>query len=220
MPDVGDQITATLLVDPYDASTRATLTTTRPDGEVRAPTASTTDGGRTWSAPVELDLAGTWVLKWTVTGMGSSVEYEEIGVGPGLTFADPDLRVFASTTDLANFLRAAPPPGAAKLLEDASRRMEGILLTAVYATDERGMPSDPVQRRAIADATCAIVEWWVESGGDPLGVEGEWASASAGGVSVSRNPGATLLVGGRRIPWKAWNLLTGARVLPGVIHQR
>jgi hypothetical protein len=220
MPDVGDQITATLLVEPFDESTQATLVANKPDGSVLVPVASTTDGGNTWTAPVLLDLAGTWILKWTVQGMGGSVEYEEIGVGPGLTFSDPDLRIYADTTDLANFLRAAPPPGAPKMLEDASRRMDGILLTAVYATDADGMPSDPTQRKAIAGATCALVEWWMESGGDALGVDGEWSSASAGSVSVSRNPSATLLVGGRRVPWKAWNLLVEAGVMPGVVYQR
>jgi hypothetical protein len=82
------------------------------------------------------------------------------------------------------------------------------------------MPSNVKQAAAIADATCAIVEWWMETGGDTLGVEGDWTTASAGSVSISRNPGATTVVGGRRIPWKAWNRLTEERVLPGVIYQR
>lgn len=218
MPDVGDSITATLLVQPFDATTRADLVATRPDGSSLIPICSTTDGGQTWTAPIELDLAGSWVLKWTVTGMGSSVEYEEIGVGPGLA-QTPTGRIYATTTDLALFLHDAPPPGAAKKLQDASRALDRVLLTAVYATDNLGMPSDPVQAKAMADATCSIVEWWMETG-DELGAEGDWTSASAGGVSLSRNPGSTVQVSGQRIPWKAWNLLTEARILPGVIYQR
>lgn len=219
MPTVGDQITATLLVTPFDHTTRATLVATKPNGSTESPVASTSDGGQTWSAPISLDLAGTWVLKWTVVGMGASVEDEEIRVGPGLTYADPDLRIYADTTDLANFLKDAPPPGAAKMLEDASRKMDGVLLTAVYATDADGLPSDPRQKRAIADATCAIVEWWMETG-DPLGTDGNWTSASAGNVSVSRDAGASTVVNNVRIPWKAWNILTVNKVLPGVIYQR
>lgn len=219
MPDAGDQITATLLVSPFDGSTAATLTATKPDGTISTPTTSTSDGGQTWTAPILLDQAGSWVLKWSVVGMGASVEYEEVGVGPGLAYVDPDLRIYATTTDLANFLRSAPPTGAKKLLEDASRKMVGVLLTAVYATDEDGYPSDPKQKKAIADATCAIVEWWGETG-DILGTEGNWTSASAGNVSLSRDAGSTTVVGNQEIPWKAFNILMDAKVLPGVVYQR
>lgn len=219
MPDAGDQIEATLLVSPFDNTTQATLTATKPNGTVIVPTTSTSDDGQTWTAPILLDQAGTWVLKWSVIGMGASVEYQEVGVGPGLAYSDPDLRIYATTTDLANFLRSAPPTGAQKLLEDASRRMVGVLLTAVYATDEDGYPSDPTVKKAIADATCAIVEWWGETG-DTLGTDGNWTSASAGNVSVSREAGSTVQVGGTQIPWKAWNSLVEAKVLPGVVYQR
>lgn len=219
MPDAGDQITATLLVSPFDGTTSTTLTATKPDGSTLMPTTSTPDGGQTWTAPILLDLAGTWILKWSVVGTGASVEYQEVGVGPGLGYTDPDLRIYATTTDLAHFLRSAPPAGAAKLLEDASRKMVGVLLTAVYATDEDGYPSDPKVKKAIADATCAIVEWWGETG-DALGTDGNWTSASAGNVSLSREAGSTVQVGGTQIPWKAWNSLVEAKVLPGVVYQR
>lgn len=219
MPDAGDQVTVTLLVSPFDNTTAATLVATKPNGTVTNPVASTSDGGQTWTAPILLDQAGTWSLKWSVVGTGASVEYQEIGVGPGLDYTDPDLRVYATTTDLANFLRSAPPTGARKLLEDASRKMAGVLLTAVYATDSDGMPTDPVVKKAIADATCAIVEWWGETG-DVLGTDGNWTSASAGNVSVSREAGSTVQVGGTQIPWKAWNSLVEAKVLPGVVYQR
>jgi hypothetical protein len=219
MPDVGDQITATLLVSPFDNTTATTLTATKPNGSVQMPTTSTPDDGQTWTAPILLDQAGTWILKWSVVGTGASVEYQEIGVGPGLTYTDPDLRIYATTTDLANFLRSAPPTGAQKLLEDASRKMASVLLTAVYATDEDGYPSSLTQKKAVADATCAIVEWWGETG-DVLGSDGNWTSASAGNVSVSREAGSTVQVSGTQIPWKAWNILTEAKVLPGVVYQR
>lgn len=218
MPDVGDSYPAVLLVDPFDGTTQVALAAIRPDGQVLARTPQTSDGGNTWSASVDLDLAGTWLLKWTVTGTGARTLREEIPVGPGPS-TDLDGRIYASTTDLALFLQDAPPLGAAKLLADASRKMDQILLTAVYATDALGMPSDPVQAQAVAEATCAVVEWWLETG-DVLGAGGDWTSASAGGVSISRAPGGTLLVGGQSVPWKAWNALTAARILPGVVYQR
>jgi len=57
MPDVGDSITARLLVQPYDATTRADLVATRPDGTTLLPICTTEDNGQTWSAPITLDLA-------------------------------------------------------------------------------------------------------------------------------------------------------------------
>jgi hypothetical protein len=164
-------------------------------------------------------MAGTWWLKWTVTGTGASVEWEEVGVAPAPTYVDPSVRVYATTEDLANFLHEAPPPGARKLLTEASRKLAGVLLTAVYATDEFGFPSDAKQRKALAEATCAIVEWWGETG-DTLGASGEWTSASAGNVSINRDPSTTTVVNNRRIPWKAWEILVEAKVLPGVVYQR
>lgn len=219
MPDVGDQVTATLMVSPFDETTEASLLVTLPNGTTQTPTATTEDGGQTWSAPITLTLAGSWICRWSVVGMGASVEDQEILVGPGLAYTDPDLRIYATTTDLANFLHEAPPAGARKLLADASRKMAGVLLTAVYATDVDGYPSDLVQRKAVADATCAIVEWWGETG-DVLGASGDWTSASAGNVSISRNPGTTTTVNNQQIPWKAWNLLVEAGLMPGVIYQR
>lgn len=220
MSDIGDVVTVNLLVDPYDESTTATLLVTKPDGSTVQPVASSEDDGNTWSAPLTYDMAGSWIFKWSVSGTGASVEYQEVSVAPAPTSVDPNLRVYATTIDLANFLRAAPPVGARKMLEDASRKMTGVLLTAVYAVDEDGMPSSAIQAAAIAEATCAIVEWWMETGGDTLGAEGDWVSASAGGVSISREAGSSTVVNNERIPWKAWNILMDARVLPGVIYQR
>lgn len=224
MPDVGDSVTATLLVSPFDDTTAATLSVIKPDSTATAPVVSSVDGGNTWTTSVTYDMAGTWFFKWTVTGTGASVEWEEIGVAPPLNYVDPDLRVYATTTDLANFLHTAPPPGARVLLIDASRALARALLTSVYATDEDGYPSDPVQRKAVADATCAIVEWWGETG-DVLGTSGDWASASAGNVSITKGTGSdgtsrSTIVTGRDLPSKAWTALVEARLLPGVAYQR
>lgn len=224
MPDVGDMVTATLLVNPFDNTTAATLLVTRPDGTTVSPVATTDDDGNTWTAPLTYTMAGTWFLKWSVTGMGASVEWEEVGVSPDPTYVNPDVRVYATTTELANFLRAAPPPGARGLLEDASRAMARVLIQSVYAVDSLGFPSDLVQREAVRDATCAIVEWWMETG-DVLGTSGDWASASAGNVSITRGGGAdgkpkSTIVTSRDLPSKAWTALVEAKLLPGVIYQR
>lgn len=224
MPDVGDSVTATLLVSPFDGTTAATLLVTRPDATTATPVAQTADGGNTWTAPVTYTMAGTWYFKWSVTGVGASVEWEEIGVAPSPTYVDPDVRVYATTTDLANFLHAAPPIGAKVLLIDASRAIARVLIQSVYYADEDGYPLDAIQRRAVRDATCAIVEWWGETG-DPLGTSGDWASASAGNVAITKASGSdgtprSMIVTGRDLPSKAWTALTEAKLLPGVIYQR
>ncbi len=223
MPDVGDSVTATLLVSPFDDTTSAALLVTRPDGTSFAPTTSTSDGGNTWEAALGYTVAGTWFLKRVVTGTGASVQWEEVGVSPDPTYVDPNVRVYATTTELANFLRAAPPANALAKLAEASRKLAGVLLTAVYPTDANGYPSSDVQRKACSDAVCAIVEWELETG-DSLGASGDWASASAGDVSITRATGSngtvTTVVNSQRIPWKAWTALVEAKMLPGVIYQR
>ncbi|AQS70844.1 hypothetical protein [Streptomyces pactum] len=184
MPDVGDVVTAQLLVAPYDATTTATLAVTAPDGTVSTPVTSTVDSGQTWTAPLTYTAAGVWLLRWTVTGTGASVEIEQVSVAPtpgaGLTG-----RSYATTTQLANQLQAAPPLDAVRQLADASKSLDDALLTAVYDTDSAGMPTDPDVQAAFAEAVCAIVDWWDETG-DELGADGDWQSVSAGPVSMSR----------------------------------
>lgn len=218
MPDVGDRTPATLLVSPFDDTTDVLLQVTAPDGDVSSPTASSEDGGNTWTADIEFTLAGLYTLKWVVSGTGASTSYEEIGVRPAPDYVDPYLRVYATTTDLANFLRDVPPEHARKSLENASQLLEGALLTAIYPTDIDGYPTNPVHAAAFARAVCAIVEWWVETG-DELGAGADWASASAGGVSVTKG-GKSTTTTSRELPAKAWLALNQVGVLPGMVYQR
>ncbi|NUS55529.1 MAG: hypothetical protein HOV66_11830, partial [Streptomycetaceae bacterium] len=134
MPDVGDVATATLTVSPYDGSTAATLLVTGPDGATTSPAASTADGGKTWTAPVAYTLAGLWRLSWTVTGTGTGVEHEIVSVAPAPAVTATG-RVYATTTQLANTLRKAPPLDAVQQMENASRALDDALRTAVYDTD-------------------------------------------------------------------------------------
>lgn len=188
MPDVGDVATATLTVSPYDGSTAATLLVTGPDGATTSPAASTADGGKTWTAPVAYTLAGLWRLSWTVTGTGTGVEHEIVSVAPAPAVTATG-RVYATTTQLANTLRKAPPLDAVQQMENASRALDDALRTAVYDTDDAGLPTDPDVAAAFAEAVCYIVEWWGETG-DPIGAMGGWDSVSAGPVSLSGGSGA------------------------------
>lgn len=224
MPDVGDKDTVTLLVSGFDNTTAATVRVFLPDGTHLDPTASTADSGNTWTAPVTYTVAGVWTFKWTVTGAGEQTEYQRAAVAPDPTYVPTGQRVHATTTDLANYLRAAPPVDALGMLIDASRALEGALLTSVYDVDTDGYPTSVVHREAMKEAVCAIAEWWLETG-DPLGAGGDWQSASAGGVSISRGAGSngqtqSSQVSANQLPYKAWVSLTQAGLLPGTVHQR
>ncbi|MFJ8054956.1 hypothetical protein [Streptomyces sp. NPDC096142] len=164
MPDVGDRVTARLDVAPANETTAATLLVTPPSGAVMTPVVTGADGGATWTAPVVYTLAGIWRLSWTVTGTGASVQHEVVSVAP----APPtmgDVRSYASTTQLANALHAAPPLDAVALLERATRLLDSdFLKAAVYDVDTDGMPTDAVVAAAFAEAVCAQVEFWGEVG--------------------------------------------------------
>ena len=188
MPDVGDLVTARLAVDPADGTTAASLLVTRPDGTTASPVVTGADSGATWTAPVTYTLAGLWRLSWTVTGTGAGVEHQVVSVGPAPAVTASG-RVYATTTQLATILHAAPPLNAVQLLTDASQSLDDALKTAVYDTDTDGMPTHPDVQAAFAEAVCRIVEWWGETG-DPVGADGGWDSVSAGPVSLSRSSGS------------------------------
>lgn len=187
MPDVGDQVTAQLLVSPHDGTTQAALTVTAPDGTTSSPVVTTTDGGQTWTAPLTYTMAGVWRLSWAVTGTGASVEHELVSVAPtpGTGLAG---RVYATTTDLANYLNAAPPLDGARLLADASRMLDSLVLGYCrYDVDDDGMPTDEAVAAAIGRAVCAQVAWWEEIG-DSTGAAGVgYGSVAIGSVNLGRS---------------------------------
>ncbi|MFF7829722.1 hypothetical protein ACFZCM_31355 [Streptomyces rochei] len=189
MPDVGDVVTAQLVVAPYDSSTSAALVVTAPDGTVSTPVTSTVDDGQTWTAPLVYTLAGVWRLSWTVSGTGASVEHELVSVAPTPQVgAGAGGRVYATTTDLANYLGAAPPLDAQQLLDAASRMLETrVLAYCRYDVTDLGMPSDPDVAKAISRAVCAQVAWWGEIG-DSTGAAGVgYGSVSIGSVNLGRS---------------------------------
>lgn len=187
MPEVGDVSTVSLTVDPYDATTAVTLVVTRPDGTTTSPAASSADGGRTWTALVSYTLAGVWRLKWTVTGTGTGVEGQQIGVAPA-----PDAalgRSYATSTDLANYLRAAPPVNADKLLAEATVLLDSrVLRCCWYKVDDAGMPTDADVKAAFARAVCAQARWWDELGESTSGAgSAGWGTVKIGSVQLSRS---------------------------------
>ncbi|HZF92077.1 hypothetical protein [Streptomyces sp.] len=210
MPDVGDTVTASLTVDPHDATTSAVLAVTSPSGAVTTPTTGTADGGKTWTATLTYTAAGLWRLSWTVTGTGASVQHEVVSVAPAPAVGVTG-RVYATTTQLAEYLGAAPPLDSARLLLEASRMLErDFLVPAVYDTTDDGLPSDPVVASALAEAVCAQAEFWMEVGVEN-DISGPLQGVSIGSVQIQYGAGEN-----RSGPsYYAPKMLRALRSLPG-----
>lgn len=84
-----------------------------------------------------------------------------------------------------------------KLLSRASRHIEGLTVTANYATDEDGAPEDLNILEAFRDAVCAQVAYWDETG-DVSGAMSSAGSASIGSLSLSSDKSAGQTPGDRQ----------------------
>jgi hypothetical protein len=100
-------------------------------------------------------------------------------------------RVYATRADLIAY---PPPPNitvpeepeATRLLTRASERVDDALLTAVYAVDSAGMPTDASVIEALKNATCAEVIDMIRNGSDDGDDEmSRWDSVSIGSVKLS-----------------------------------
>lgn len=122
--NVGDRVNPSLLIDPFDGTTVASLIVTKPDGTTVAGTGEATSGGGAWTADeVTLDQAGLWLLTWTVAGVGAGVEAQRLIVAATAT-PIPAETPLATISDLVYRLgreltatEAAKAPG---MLADAS----------------------------------------------------------------------------------------------------
>ncbi|MFD6421554.1 hypothetical protein [Streptomyces sp. NPDC060198] len=189
MPVAGAQTTATLAVPTHDGTTAVSLTLTSPTGAVSTPVPTPVDGGSTWTAPVTYSVAGVWRLSWTVTGTGATSEHQLVSAAP-LPGAPGDGRVYATTTDLAAYLSAAPPVEAGRLLERASELLDSdFLLTAIYDVDDAGRPTHPLVASGFRDAVCAQVEFWGEVG-EETDISGPLQGAQIGSVNLQFGTGA------------------------------
>ncbi|MFD3749754.1 hypothetical protein ACFWVT_05715 [Streptomyces cyaneofuscatus] len=189
MPDVGDLVTARLGVEPHDQTTAVTLVVAAPGGQLSTPVVSPVDGGAAWTAPVAYTAAGIWRLSWAVTGTGAGVEHQLVSVAPA-PGARGAGRVYATTTDLANALKEAPPLNAQKLLERASELLDSdFLLTAIYDVDDDGMPTHPLVAAGFRDAVCSQVEFWGEVG-EETDISGPLQGAQIGSVNLQFGAGS------------------------------
>jgi hypothetical protein len=229
MAEVGLGQLATLVLDRYDDTTSARLTVygppmpgpyvqplivDPPDPRARAYNTRTDDGGKTWTAIVDpYPRGGLWYHVWTVSGMGYGRIVHEVPVVPD-KMADPGF-TYATSEDLANWLRDAPPADCERMLAEASREVDRLCQAAVYAVDpDTDKPLDPRVAAAMRDATCELVRWWAETG-DDTGVLGAFGSLSAGSISVGRATagGGAAGVQGLRVSAQVRRILQGAGLL-------
>jgi hypothetical protein len=80
VPYPGSVDALTLTVSPFDGTTGATVTVTPPAGSPLTPTATSSNGGATWTANPIYPVAGKWVARWTITGTGAGIVEQEVWV--------------------------------------------------------------------------------------------------------------------------------------------
>jgi hypothetical protein len=96
------------------------------------------------------------------------------------------VRVYATVADLVDYAGAdAVGEDSPRLLARASELVDSLLIAAVYKVDAAGLPIDEAVRDAVRRATCALVQWWGETG-DPTGAAGQYSESQIGTVRLKR----------------------------------
>ncbi|GAA1026827.1 hypothetical protein GCM10009557_05900 [Virgisporangium ochraceum] len=194
-----------------DGTTTAVLTVIRPDGTTTQPTVTPSDGGATHTAAAyEFTAAGEWVERWVVTGKGAGKQRTTLLVAPDPAAALTGMRVYATTTDYATYLLAAPPAGARRALAAASREVDRMLLTAIYDVDDDGLPTDADVAEAMKLATCAQAEYAKLTGDANLVGAGAITQVGLGSLSYTRAKAGVGVDGNPRWAQAAWDLLQQA----------
>ncbi|MGW1770643.1 hypothetical protein [Streptomyces sp. NPDC002104] len=126
-------------------------------------------------------------------------------------------RIYATPEQLAAYTGAPAPEGVERLLARASEDVDAALLTACYATDDDGDPTDPAVVAALSAACCAQVEYQLATGDDGTGAAGQWDAVSIGPVSLSGRKSGPPAASGVDLAPRAHRALRAAGLLPGVI---
>jgi hypothetical protein len=204
-----DPYTPRLDVPQGDASTTVALAIAGPDDVLTACAVHPAGGPTVWEAdPITL-TGGEYRLYWTVTGPGQQASTTQVMAVDPDPDAIPDGFSFATTGDLAAYTGQPIPARARRLLIDASREIERLTKTAVYAVGVDGRPTEPQVRAAFIDATCELVLWWAETGTE-TGARALFQSASIAGVSLGFGGQAATNPQADRVGPKVWTILLGA----------
>lgn len=124
-------------------------------------------------------------------------------------------RVYAGAADYQGYTGQTPPSDVEAKLARASTMLDSRVLRAYrYDVDTTGMPTAAVVLAAFKDATCALVQWWVETG-DELGQAGQYEEVRLG-TMILKGPTSTAggTPPGRHIPATVWDILQGPDLTP------
>lgn len=128
---------------------------------------------------------------------------------------------YATPAQLTAWLPAGKAPAteaeATRLLERASETVDTALITAVYDVDDDGLPTDADVALALQKATCAQVEYVLDTG-DETGAGSQYSDVQIGSVRLARaqkGGGATATT--PTLAPHASDLLRTAGLLPGVV---
>lgn len=108
-----------------------------------------------------------------------------------------------------------------KRLRSASVELEKLTRAARYLVDSEGLPTDTATADAFAEAACAIVEHW-EDTGDPRGTDAVQGAVKIGSVSLGTTSSSTEALTAReklvrRIGDKAVDILENAGLIGSAV---
>lgn len=98
------------------------------------------------------------------------------------------MAVYATGAELASYLGTPAPADTTRLLARASELVDDHIVTAVYAVNTSGMPTDTVHIDALRDATCAQVEHWL-AGDEEDDILGPVQGVALSGLQVQYGAG-------------------------------
>jgi hypothetical protein len=123
------------------------------------------------------------------------------------------VRVYATVEEFTAYLDPDPvPANASRLLKSASRRLDGMLIGAVYPTDTDGMPTDADLLDLFREAVCLQAQY-IAALNDETGANANVSTQTVGKVSITR---ALSLVGDGtpRVSPDMVELLRASRLMP------
>ncbi|PBC80114.1 hypothetical protein BX265_4950 [Streptomyces sp. TLI_235] len=127
-------------------------------------------------------------------------------------------RVYATPEQYQAYTGQAPDADTSRLLTRASEMLDRAVLRACwYQVDTvTGMPTDSVVLAALADATCAQVQWWGELGDSTGSSAVGWGTVKIGSAQLSRS--ADSVSGGdspaRQLAPAVWDALQSPDMTP------
>ena len=95
---------------------------------------------------------------------------------------------YATSEQLASYLEATAPADDGRLLSRASELIDDHIITAVYAVNDQGYPTDQAHIDALRDAVCAQVEYWL-AGDEEDDILGPTQGLALAGLQVQYGAG-------------------------------